>query len=102
MQKLSDVDWIAEAVVERLDIKKALYRRIDEVRKTGSIVSSNTSTIPISLLVDDMPTAFREEFAITHFFNPVRYMRLLECSLWNRRAVGQCRQVAKAANPQPG
>ena len=78
MQKLSDADWIAEAVVERLDIKKSLYRKIDKVRKNGSIVSSNTSTIPISLLVNDMPAAFREEFAITHFFNPVRYMRLLE------------------------
>ena len=76
--KLADADWIAEAVVERLDIKKALYRRIDEVRKPGSIVSSNTSTIPISLLVEDMPEKFRSEFAITHFFNPVRYMRLLE------------------------
>ena len=78
MAKLADVDWIAEAVVERLDIKKALYEKIDAVRKDGSIVSSNTSTIPISLLVADMPMAFREEFAITHFFNPVRFMRLLE------------------------
>jgi len=52
MHKLSDVDWIAEAVVERLDIKKTLYRKIDAVRKNGSIVTSNTSTIPISLLVD--------------------------------------------------
>jgi len=78
MAKLADVDWIAEAVVERLDIKKALYKEIDAVRKTGSIVSSNTSTIPISLLVEDMPQSFRQEFAITHFFNPVRYMRLLE------------------------
>ena len=78
MAKLADVDWIAEAIVERLDIKKSLYKRIDSVRKTGSIVSSNTSTIPISLLVEDMPKSFREEFAITHFFNPVRYMRLLE------------------------
>ncbi len=76
--KLADADWIAEAIVERLDLKKALYRRIDAVRKPGSIVSSNTSTIPISLLVDGMPLAFRAEFAITHFFNPVRYMRLLE------------------------
>ncbi|MGI9261579.1 MAG: 3-hydroxyacyl-CoA dehydrogenase NAD-binding domain-containing protein [Woeseiaceae bacterium] len=76
--RLSEVDWIAEAVVERLDIKKALYKRIDEVRRPGSIVSSNTSTIPISLLVEDMPETFRSEFAITHFFNPVRYMRLLE------------------------
>jgi 3-hydroxyacyl-CoA dehydrogenase len=78
MAKLADVDWIAEAIVERLDIKKSLYKQIDSVRKTGSIVSSNTSTIPISLLVEDMPQSFREEFAITHFFNPVRYMRLLE------------------------
>lgn len=78
LHRLSDVDWIAEAVVERLDVKKALYRRIDEVRKSGSMVSSNTSTIPIRLLVEGMPTAFQEEFAITHFFNPVRFMRLLE------------------------
>ena len=78
MQRLGDADWIAEAVVERLDIKKSLYRQIDSVRKKGSIVSSNTSTIPISLLVEDMPKSFRAEFAITHFFNPVRFMRLLE------------------------
>ncbi len=78
MQRLGDADWIAEAVVERLDIKKALYRQIDSVRKKGSIVSSNTSTIPISLLVEDMPESFQAEFAITHFFNPVRFMRLLE------------------------
>jgi len=77
-EKLADADWIAEAVVERLDIKKALYKKIDSVRKVGSIVSSNTSTIPISLLVEDMPESFRREFAITHYFNPVRFMRLLE------------------------
>jgi 3-hydroxyacyl-CoA dehydrogenase len=78
IDKLIDVDWIAEAIVERLDLKKALYKKIDAVRKSGSIVSSNTSTIPISLLVEDMPFEFRAEFAITHFFNPVRFMRLLE------------------------
>ena len=78
MRLLADRDWIAEAVVERLDVKRALYRQIDAVRKPGSIVSSNTSTIPISLLVDGMPESFRAEFAITHFFNPVRFMRLLE------------------------
>ena len=76
--KLADADWIAEAIVERLELKKALYRKIDAVRKSGSIVSSNTSTIPISLLVKEMPAEFRAEFAITHFFNPVRFMRLLE------------------------
>ena len=78
MHRLVDADWITEAVVERLDIKKQLYREIDSHRKQGSIISSNTSTIPISLLVEDMPISFREEFAITHFFNPVRFMRLLE------------------------
>lgn len=78
MQRLSEADWITEAVVERLDIKRNLYKQIDAVRKPGSIVSSNTSTIPIALLVQDMPESFRAEFAITHFFNPVRYMRLLE------------------------
>ena len=78
LDKLADVDWITEAIVERLELKKALYKKIDAVRKTGSIVSSNTSTIPIALLVADMPVEFRAEFAITHFFNPVRFMRLLE------------------------
>ena len=78
LQRLRDADWITEAVVERLEVKKNLYRQLDAVRKPGSIVSSNTSTIPIALLVEDMPEAFRAEFAITHFFNPVRYMRLLE------------------------
>ncbi len=78
MALLADVDWIAEAIVERLDLKRALYKNIDAVRKDGSIVSSNTSTIPISLLVEEMPTSFREEFAITHYFNPVRFMQLLE------------------------
>ena len=75
---LSEADWIAEAIVERLEIKKNLYKQIDAVRKPGSIVSSNTSTIPIALLVEDMPAEFQAEFAVTHFFNPVRYMRLLE------------------------
>ena len=54
LHRLEDADWIAEAIVERLDIKKDLYQQIDAVRKSGSIVSSNTSTIPIALLVEDM------------------------------------------------
>ena len=76
--QLADCDWIIEAVVERLDIKKELYKRLDATIGPDCIVSSNTSTIPIRLLVEDMPTAFRQRFAITHYFNPVRYMRLLE------------------------
>jgi len=76
--KLADCDWIVEAVVERLDIKRDLYKRLDAVISDDCIVTSNTSTIPIKLLVAEMPLAFRKRFAITHYFNPVRYMRLLE------------------------
>jgi 3-hydroxyacyl-CoA dehydrogenase len=75
---LADCDWIIEAVIERLDIKQDLYRRIDSVRKPGSVVSSNTSTIPLAQLTAGMPAGFAEDFLITHFFNPPRYMRLLE------------------------
>ena len=76
--QLADCDWIAEAVVERLDIKQDLYRRIEAITNDQTIVTSNTSTIPISLLTEGMSAAFCERFAITHFFNPVRFMRLLE------------------------
>ncbi|MCF3947237.1 3-hydroxyacyl-CoA dehydrogenase/enoyl-CoA hydratase family protein [Acidiphilium iwatense] len=75
---LAECDWIVEAVIERLDIKQALYKRIAEVRKPGSVVSSNTSTIPLSELMSDMPDTLKPDFVITHFFNPPRYMRLLE------------------------
>lgn len=75
---LAECDWIVEAVIERLDIKQALYARIDAVRKPGSVVSSNTSTIPLENLVAGLPDSFAADFCITHFFNPPRYMRLLE------------------------
>ncbi|PCI19274.1 MAG: 3-hydroxyacyl-CoA dehydrogenase [Piscirickettsiaceae bacterium] len=75
---LSDIDWIIEVIIERLDIKQALYKKIDAVRKPNSIVSSNTSTLPLSDLTAGMPDSFNHDFLITHFFNPPRYMRLLE------------------------
>ena len=75
---LKECDWIIEAVVERLDIKQDLYRKLDGVRKAGSIVSSNTSTIPLGTLTGGLPERFAGDFLITHFFNPPRYMRLLE------------------------
>ena len=75
---LAQVDWIIEAIVEKADIKKYLYQQIETVRKTDTIVSSNTSTIPLATLTDEMPETFRQHFLITHFFNPPRYMRLLE------------------------
>jgi 3-hydroxyacyl-CoA dehydrogenase len=76
--KLADCDWIVEAVVERPDVKRALYRRLEAVRRPGTAVSSNTSTIPLRVLTEEMSEAFRRDFLITHFFNPPRYMRLLE------------------------
>ncbi|MFH1806700.1 MAG: 3-hydroxyacyl-CoA dehydrogenase NAD-binding domain-containing protein [Pseudomonadota bacterium] len=76
--KLAECDWIIEAVIERLDIKQALYKKIGAVRKSGSVVSSNTSTIPLATLIDGMEPSFARDFIITHFFNPPRYMRLLE------------------------
>ncbi|HEY1414244.1 MAG TPA: 3-hydroxyacyl-CoA dehydrogenase NAD-binding domain-containing protein, partial [Rhodopila sp.] len=76
--KLADCDWIVEAVLERTDIKQALYRKLEAVRRPGSAISSNTSTIALKVLTEGMSEAFRRDFLITHFFNPPRYMRLLE------------------------
>ena len=75
---LAACDWIIEVIVEDLAAKRAMYDRIDAVRKPGSIVSSNTSTIPLRSLAKKQSDAFRADFCITHFFNPPRYMRLLE------------------------
>ncbi len=78
MDLLADCDWIVEVIVERLDIKQSLFKRIEEVRKDGSVVSSNTSTIPLATLMEGMPHRLREDFIVTHYFNPPRHMRLLE------------------------
>jgi 3-hydroxyacyl-CoA dehydrogenase len=75
---LSDVDWIIEAVVERLDIKKGVFERIEAVLKPGTIITSNTSGILAKDMCEGRSENFRRHFAITHFFNPPRYMRLLE------------------------
>jgi 3-hydroxyacyl-CoA dehydrogenase len=74
----ADADWIVEAIVENADAKRALYARLDGVRTPGSIVSSNTSTIPLRDLLDAAPAGLADDLVITHFFNPPRYMRLLE------------------------
>ncbi len=75
---VSEADWIVEAVVERIDIKHEIYSKIFKERKKDSIVSSNTSSIPISVLSEKMTEVDKKDFCITHFFNPVRYMDLLE------------------------
>ncbi|MBI1273075.1 MAG: 3-hydroxyacyl-CoA dehydrogenase [Alphaproteobacteria bacterium] len=78
LPKLKDVDWVVEAVLENPQIKSDLYKKVDAVRKPGSIVSSNTSTIPLEVLIKDQSAAFARDFLITHFFNPPRYLHLLE------------------------
>ncbi len=77
-QRLAECDWIIEAVIERLDIKQDLFARIADIRKAGAVVSSNTSTIPLSRLTDGMAPDLKSHFLVTHFFNPPRYMRLFE------------------------
>ena len=76
--QLSDADWIIEAVVEQLEIKRALLEKVDRARRAGTIVSSNTSGIPIAALAEGRTDDFRQHWLGTHFFNPPRYLRLLE------------------------
>ena len=75
---VKDADWIVEAVVERIDIKHNIYEKIFKSRKQGAIVSSNTSSIPIKILSEKLTDEEKKDFCITHFFNPVCYMGLLE------------------------
>ena len=75
---LTDADWIVEAVVERLDVKQALLARVDDHRRADAIVSSNTSGIPIASIAEGRSAAFRRHWLGTHFFNPPRYLRLVE------------------------
>ena len=91
---LDECDWIVEAVVERLDIKQSLYEKIDAHRRADAIVSSNTSTIPLAKLVEAMPASMRAHFVISHFFNPPRYMRLLELVSSTETSPGAVSQVA--------
>lgn len=78
MAKIAEVDWIMEVVVERLDIKKQVFDQVEQFRKPGTLVSSNTSGIPIHLMLDGRSDDFKMHFAGTHFFNPPRYLPLLE------------------------
>ena len=76
--EVNEADWVVEAVVERIDIKHDIYEKIFKERKKGAIVSSNTSSIPIKVLSQNLTEEEKKDFCITHFFNPVRYMGLLE------------------------
>ncbi len=78
MPRIKDADWIIEVVVERLDIKKMVFEQVEKYRKPGTLVSSNTSGIPIHLMLEGRSEDFRRHFLGTHFFNPPRYLKLLE------------------------
>mgnify|MGYP006267661481 FL=1 len=76
--KISDCDWVIEVVIERLDIKQKVFEQVEQHRRPGSLITSNTSGIPINLMLDGRSDDFKKHFCGTHFFNPPRYMRLLE------------------------
>src|SRR5271156_6596257 len=78
LKKLAEVDWIIEAVVENLDLKRALLRKVEAIRKPGTIVTTNTSGLPVGKISEGFSDDFRRAWFGTHFFNPPRYMRLLE------------------------
>ena len=78
MKDIATCDWVIEVVVERLDIKKSVYEKVEQFRKKGSLITSNTSGIPIHLLSEGRSDDFKKHFCGTHFFNPPRYLRLLE------------------------
>jgi 3-hydroxyacyl-CoA dehydrogenase len=78
LKKLAEVDWIIEAVVENLDLKRALLKKVEAIRKPGTIITTNTSGLPVGKIAEGFSEDFRRSWFGTHFFNPPRYMRLLE------------------------
>jgi 3-hydroxyacyl-CoA dehydrogenase len=102
LDKLADVDWIIEAVLENPQVKSDLYKKVDAVRKKGSVVSSNTSTIPLALLTKDQSEDFAHDFLITHFFNPPRYMRLLELVVGDKTDPNTARIIGDFCDRQLG
>ena len=78
LKKIADCDWVLEAVVERLDIKRSLFERVEQFRKKGTLVTTNTSGIPVGLIAEGRSDDFNAHFCGTHFFNPPRYLQLLE------------------------
>jgi 3-hydroxyacyl-CoA dehydrogenase len=78
LRRLSEVDWIIEAVVENLDIKRTLLKKVEAIRKPGTIITTNTSGLPVAKIAEGFSDDFRRSWFGTHFFNPPRYMRLLE------------------------
>ena len=78
LPKIADCDWVIEVVIERLDIKQQVFTNVEKYRKPGTLITSNTSGIPIHLMTEGRSEDFQKHFCGTHFFNPPRYLKLLE------------------------
>ena len=98
LARVAECDWVIEAIIERLDLKHALYEKLESVRRPGTAVTSNTSTIPLGQLVAGRSDAFARDFFITHFFNPPRYMRLLEVVAGPRSDASLVKRIADFAD----
>ena len=99
---VKEADWVVEAVVERIDIKHQIYDKIFKARKDGAIVSSNTSSIPIKVLSEHLTNEQKKDFCITHFFNPVRYMGLLEIVKNENNDLNKINQLKKFCEVELG
>jgi len=99
---VKEADWVVEAVVERIDIKHQIYEKIFKSRKDGAIVSSNTSSIPIKVLSEHLTNEQKKDFCITHFFNPVRYMGLLEIVKNENNDLNKINQLKKFCEVELG
>src|SRR5690606_14466457 len=78
LEKIKDSDWVIEVIIERLDIKQSMFEKVDKFRKEGTLITSNTSGIPIHLMSEGRSEDFQKHFCGTHFFNPPRYLKLFE------------------------
>ena len=102
LPRVAECDWVIEAIIERLDLKQALYAKLEALVRPGTAVSSNTSTIPLAHLIEGRTPEFRRNFLITHFFNPPRYMRLLEVVSGPETAPDLAHRISDFADRQLG
>lgn len=102
LKLVADCDWIIEAVIEKLEVKQVLYLELAKLRKAGAVVSSNTSTLSLDVLMKGMPAEFKKHFLIAHFFNPPRYMRLLEVVVGTHTLADAAARVREFADMKLG
>ena len=102
LDRVANADWIVEAVTEKLEIKRTLWKRVEALRRADSIVSTNTSGIPLHQIAEGFSTGFRKHFLGTHFFNPPRYLHLLELIPGPETDAAILKFVAEFSTEAPG